>query len=214
LAEVAYEFDRWAASFPSRDFYPSDPLIHLNDGRVGVEAVTTGSAAAMADDLRGIGADIIAVGSTCVSAWGPLTEHKRLSSLHDLTFAGPPLGVAVYANSVTGGEAAGDSILPQSSSAPPVSYQFQQTVNAEPHLNPIASIDVVAGKPTKIPISVINTDNQPVNFSIDRIYFGPPDDYSNIDGFEVAVQKIDDTLAMVTVTVPNHDLSDIGIRVS
>jgi dockerin type I repeat protein len=99
LAEVSYEFDRWAASNPTRPFVPSDPVIRVSEGRVSVEAITT-SSSQLSTDLVGIGCDVISVGSTGVSAWVPLSEIESLPRMSDLAFAGPELDVAQNAAGV------------------------------------------------------------------------------------------------------------------
>jgi hypothetical protein len=91
LTRTAYEFDQWAASDSTHPFGSFDPLIHISDGRVAIEALTTGSLDALIQELKGLGADINAAALPGVSAWLPLTQIEAMGGLADLLFARPPL---------------------------------------------------------------------------------------------------------------------------
>lgn len=93
LTRVAYEFDLHVASTPTRDFVPSNSRIRINDGRVYVEAITTGSAAELAAEIASLGAEIVGAFDPGVTAWVPLARIRDLGALNNLTFAKPQFSV-------------------------------------------------------------------------------------------------------------------------
>jgi len=91
LSRVAYEYDLWSGAPDHGDFRPTDPLVRIDNGRVWLEAVTTRSADELAQQLRALGAEVVAVGSPAVSAWLPILRLRELGALPELTFAKVPI---------------------------------------------------------------------------------------------------------------------------
>lgn len=97
LSRVAYELDLYLASHSTRDFIPQDRRIKLSEGRVLVEAVTTGSATELAEHFRiNLGADIVAAADPVVAAWVPLGTLHDLRTVSGLTFANAPISIAIH----------------------------------------------------------------------------------------------------------------------
>jgi hypothetical protein len=89
LVVVSYEYVAYLAQGGGAAFTPSNSLLRVSEGRVGIDAVASGDVYALRTDLEALGMQGAVAFGRIVSGQLPLAAIKALAALASLQFARP-----------------------------------------------------------------------------------------------------------------------------